>query len=236
MARALLYQLQQVDSAIAQLTAQRAGLDDGTAARAEVAAAEAQAAELAERLRRLRGQAREAELSIAALEAKRARAEADLYSGRVRNPKELAAMQDEVAQLARQKARREDELLSLLGDLERLEPEERAARQRLVEAQRALEVRLDAHRAAVTALDARLGALEAQRTALLAGIDEALYRRYERLRQAKGGVAVALVREGVCEGCHVTVPERLVVRLQDDPELLAACDGCGRLLVVLPAS
>lgn len=198
-------------------------------------AAEAQVAELTERLRRVRSQAKEAELAIAALEAKRARVEADLYSGRVRNPKELAAMQEEVAQLARQQAHREDELLSLLGDLERLEPAERAARHRLLEAQRALAACLDAHRATVAALDARLAALEAQRAALLEGIDDAVYRRYERLRQAKGGVAVALVRGGVCEGCHVVVPERLVVRLQDDPALLAACDGCGRLLVVLPA-
>ncbi|MDR7556787.1 MAG: hypothetical protein QN157_14435 [Armatimonadota bacterium] len=231
----MLYQLQQVDSALAQLAAQRAALDDGAAARAEVAAAEAQVAELAERVRQVHGRAKEAELAIAALEAKRARVEADLYSGRVRNPKELAAMQEEVAQLARQQAHREDELLSLLGDLERLEPAERAARQRLLESQRALAACLDAYRATVAALDARLAALEAQRAALLEGIDEAVYRRYERLRQAKGGIAVALVRAGVCEGCHVVVPERLVVRLQDDPALLAACDGCGRLLVVLPA-
>lgn len=231
----VLYQLQQIDSAIAQVTAQRAGLDDGTAARADVAAAEAHLTALMESLRHARTRAQDLELELAALEAKRARVEADLYSGRVRNPKELAAMQDEVAQLARQKAHREDDLLSLLSDIDRLEPAARDAQRRLEEARHALEARLEAYRATVVDLEGRLAALEARRAALVEQVEETVRRRYDRLRQAKGGLAVVAVRDGTCEGCHVVVPERLVVRLRDDPELLATCDGCGRLLVVPPA-
>ncbi|MDR7482672.1 MAG: hypothetical protein QN183_14095 [Armatimonadota bacterium] len=231
----VLYQLQQIDSAIAQAGVQRAGLDDGTAARADVAAAEAHVTQLTERLGHTRARARDVELEVAALEAKRARVEADLYSGRVRNPKELAAMLDEVAQLARQKDRLEDELLNLLSDIDRLEPAQRDARRRLEDAQRTLGARLEAYRAAVADLDARLTSLEARRAALCEHVEETVRRRYDRLRQAKGGIAVVAIRDGICEGCHVVVPERLVVRLQDDPELLATCDGCGRLLVVPPA-
>lgn len=235
MAAVVLYQLQQVDLAIAQVTAQRAGLDDGSAARAEVAAAEAVLSQLAGQLRQARARARDAEFELAAVEAKRARVEADLYSGRVRHPKELAAMQDELMQLARQKARLEDECLSLLSDVDRLEPEERSAQRRLEAARRALAACVEAHRVAVAELDARLASLQARRATLAGLVEETVRRRYDRLRQAKGGVAVVAVRDGMCDGCHVAVPERLVARLQDDPEALATCDGCGRLLVLPPA-
>jgi len=42
------------------------------------------------------------------------------------------------------------------------------------------------------------------------------------------------VHGGICDGCHVGIPEGLLRRLHDDPETLAACDGCGRWLFIPP--
>jgi hypothetical protein len=155
-----------------------------------------------------------------------------MYSGRIGNPKELASMQEEVEALGRQQAAVEDQVLVLLEQVEQLDPRAREAQRTLEDAEAALTRQEDAFRAAAAAADREIREFTARRAELAAAIDEDLLRRYERLREHKGGVAVVAVHNGVCDGCHVTIPERLVSRLRQDPSLVAACDGCGRLLVV----
>lgn len=229
-----LYELQQIDTATARVLAHRQALDDGAGVRAALAEARA-------RLEGLRAEAaaaavrtRALELEIQSLRAKRSRVEADLYSGRVGNPKELTAMTDEVAALARQQAQLEDEVLQLMERSEALDRQAHAAEAEVRAAEADLARLVAAFEQAAAAADAEIAALEARRRAHLAGIEEDLLRRYDRLRASKGGLAVVAVRGGVCDGCHVVVPERVVSRLERDPEHLVACDGCGRLLAVVP--
>ena len=227
-----LYDLQQVDSAIGRAVAVRAGLSDGTAERAAVAGATERLKEIRHQLATRQTHLRDLELAIQSVQAKRARVEADLYSGRINNPKELASMQDELTLLGRTKARSEDELLALLDEVERLEPQERDGMGILGAADAALARQMAASRQAADAVEKEIADLMARRTALTDGLEEDLVRRYDRLRERKGGVAVVAVRGGICEGCHVGIPERLLRRLEEEPETRAACDGCGRWLFV----
>jgi predicted nucleic acid-binding Zn-ribbon protein len=156
-----------------------------------------------------------------------------MYSGRVRNPKELSAMQDDVAALARAKSALEDEALALYERAERLEVDATDAKRDLDTSRRDAEQQEHSYRDAVAQCEREIASLEAQREELASGIDEDILRRYDRLRPQKGGVAVVVVRpDGVCDGCHVAVPERVVSRLRHDPDGVQTCDGCGRILVL----
>jgi hypothetical protein len=166
------------------------------------------------------------------VQAKRAKVETALYSGRIGNPKELTSMQEELALLDRTKSRGEDELLGLLDEIERLEPQEREGVGILEAADAALARQVAAFQRSVEETEKEIADLTARRAGLVDGLDEDLVRRYDRLRERKGGVAIVAVRGGICEGCHVGIPERLLRRLEDDSETLAACDGCGRWLFV----
>jgi predicted nucleic acid-binding Zn-ribbon protein len=141
-------------------------------------------------------------------------------------------MQEEVAVFDRQKTALEDEVLALLEQVDQLDAQIREGQQAVEATAAALARQEAAFREAAAAADREISDLTTRRTALVADIDEDLIRRYDRLREHKGGVAVVLVHGGVCDGCHVVIPARLVSRIQNDPDLLAACDGCGRLLVV----
>jgi hypothetical protein len=55
---------------------------------------------------------------------------------------------------------------------------------------------------------------------------------YERLRRSKGGVAVAAVRGGLCEGCHVDVPATVMRQARSGTEI-TTCPTCGRILYPL---
>ncbi len=227
-----LYELQRIDTALTRVIAHRQGLDDGTAQRTALAAATEHLKELQRQRTDCQRRLRALDLEIQSLQAKRTRVNTDLYSGRVGNPKELAAMQEEVAAFDRQKAALEDDVLALLEQVDQLDAQIHEGRQ-AVEAAAAVLARQEvAFREAASADDREISDLTTRRTALVADIDEDLIRRYDRLREHKGGVAVVLVHGGVCDGCHVVIPERLVSRIKKDPDLLAACDGCGRLLVV----
>lgn len=227
-----LYDLQQLDTAIIRTAAHRAGLDDGTAQRAVVAAAAQELADLQGRLDAWHARLRALDLGIRSLEDKRAKFDADLYSGRTANPKELAAIQDEIGALDRHKAGLEDETLSVMEQVEQIEPEARRAEAALEAAVAALAQQEAAFIAATAAADGEIADLAARRSALASQIDEYLLKRYERLREHKGGLAVVAVTGGICDGCHVAIPEGRLQQIAGDPNALAACDGCGRLLVV----
>jgi predicted nucleic acid-binding Zn-ribbon protein len=225
-----LYELQQVDLAIAGAAARRASLSDGSAERDALERATAHLDELRRRLSAARAQLRDLELEVQSLQQKRAKVDADLYGGRIRNPKELEALQDEVAALDRSRGRLEDQMLSLLDEVDRLEPEEGGAAAGVEAAEAALGRQLARCQQIAREIDHELADLGARRALLVADLDEALVRRYDRLRERKGGVAVVAVRNGSCDGCHVIIPDRLLRRLEEDPETQATCDGCGRLL------
>ncbi len=227
-----LFRLQHVDLELARVSAQRAGLNDGTPERAAgVAAAERLAglrAEIVDRQARLRI----LDLELQSVQSKQKKVEGDLYSGRISNPKELASMQDEVAALGRTRDHLEDEVLGLLDEVERLEPQEQEARAALSAAEAALTRQLQAFEQGAAAAERDLADLAAKRAQVATALDDDLIRRYDRLREAKGGVAIVAVRGGICEGCHITIPERFRRRLEENPDALATCDGCGRILIV----
>jgi len=171
-----LFHLQQLDTEIARVSAHRAGLNDGAPERAA-------ASEAAQRLTDLQGEIaarqtrlRALDLELQSLQSKRKKVETDLYSGRVGNPKELASMQEELSALDRSKARLEDEVLGLLDEVERLEPQHREAQARLVASQAALAQHKDLseqarwvvhqHTAMVVRLTAEIGQVEAHLEAI----------------------------------------------------------------------
>lgn len=227
-----MFELQQVDLAVARATTERAALNSGAAEREAVEQATARLTELRDRIAAARAQLRDLDLEVQSLQQKRAKVEADLYGGRIRNPKELESINDEGAALDRTRSSREDDMLALLDDVERLEPQERDAREALETAKGALTQQTAWYQQAAGAADQEIAELSARRAALLGDLEEDLVRRYDRLRERKGGLAIVAVRDGICGGCHVAIPDRLLRRLEDDPEILAACDGCGRLLHV----
>jgi uncharacterized protein len=192
------------------------------AARATLAAADADLAHWQEAQT-----AAEAEQQQAA--AKLARAEQRLYSGAVRNPKELEDGQRDQQQLRRQQAQAEDVLLEALVRVESA-TEKRATSQteldRLVADWEASRVKLRAEQAR---LAAQLPNAQARQAAARRAVPPQLLPLYDSLRSRRGGRAVAEVDGEVCTACKVAVsPSKLEAARYGDE--LVYCDNCGRLL------
>ena len=81
------------------------------------------------------------------------------------------------------------------------------------------------------ALKQQLADANHARDALLGTLEPGLKQRYLRDFQTKGGIGVARLENGQCSGCHVTLSEGQIARLNAGP-LIDQCPNCSRLMVV----
>ncbi|MBI1808060.1 MAG: hypothetical protein HYR76_13555 [Ignavibacteria bacterium] len=72
--------------------------------------------------------------------------------------------------------------------------------------------------------------LQHEREKLLARIDKSDLARYERIKKAKGGIAIVPIKRGACGGCFNRVPPQKILEIRQNANFFA-CEHCGRLLV-----
>jgi uncharacterized protein len=169
---------------------------------------------------------------LAAVEVKVAELDKRLYSGVVSAPRELQALQADIASLKRRRSDLEDQVLEAMQEREPLDAEVA----RLFDAGGDLENEADQLRKAIAeatdAIDAELATELEARTAAAAVVPEELLSQYERLRAKLDGVGAARLVNGRCTGCHLSLPATEVDRIKrEPPEAVVLCDQCGRILV-----
>lgn len=171
---------------------------------------------------------------VAAVAARAKAVETTLYSGSVRIPKELSALQAEIRGFRVQQAELEGRELALLEEIDRAETEiaeNRSARERITAEMKKLGQSLAAAEQAIDAERAKLGE---ERSGKAVGVPSEILAAYERLRTRDRlvGRAVAAIVEGGCEGCHMKLPVLEYNRMKSKPEdALLLCVHCGRILV-----
>jgi hypothetical protein len=183
------------------------------------------------KLTRQRTKLRDRELEMQSLTNKIVSVEDRLYGGRIKNPKELANLQEEVQSLKRRKGELEDQVLEAMIEVEESEAsvmEQRERLARLEEEWQEAQARLSIEQ---SKLIGRLSQLKAQRSALQRTIEAGDLALYEDLRRRRGGRAVALLEGELCQGCKVTVPTKKAQQARQG-DALTLCGSCERILYV----
>jgi len=183
------------------------------------------------KLSRQRTKLRDRELEMQSLTDKIVSVEDRLYGGRIKNPKELANLQEEVQSLKRRKGELEDQVLEAMIEVEESEASVTEQRERLarLEAEwQETQARLSAEQ---NELISRLSQLKAERAGLQRAIEAGDLALYEDLRRRMGGQAVALLEGELCQACRVTLPTTKVQQARQG-EALTLCSSCERILYV----
>jgi len=184
-----------------------------------------------ERVRKWGVKQRDLELEVQGLADKISREEQRLYSGTIRNPKELEDIQAEVTALKRRRQELEGDLLEVMIEREDAEAAQSEAQKHLDEVQASW----TAGQADLTGereeLQGKLAEIEQIRVGLLSSIDAGDLVIYEGLRRRKGGIAVVELRGGTCGGCGVAVSPSLEWQLRQGQ--LVTCSNCERIIVRL---
>lgn len=224
-----LYQLQRVDLEHGEKIAHLAEVEASLGETEDLRQSRQMVVEMEDRLGQLRKQMRELELEDAAVGDKLKKNQDQLYGGRVQNPKELKSLQGEAAALQRHRSELEDRELELMLASEEGEAElaERRARLRQIEdAWRADQAGIFAER---DRLQQRLAELEEQSAGMREEISGRDLAFYDELQGRLGGKGIALLKDGLCQGCGVDVPMTLA-RAAERGQGQNYCPICDRLL------
>jgi hypothetical protein len=147
----------------------------------------------------------------------------------VKTNEEYKAMTREI-EFSQEKVRKEeDQILAIMENAEVLEG-------RLAKAEAVLnedEAKVSVERVELEKLNQQdqktLSAYEEERTALVGDLAGDVIAHYERVRKARGGVAVARASGEGCVVCHVKIrPQRFQEVRRNDS--IITCDSCGRIL------
>jgi predicted nucleic acid-binding Zn-ribbon protein len=79
------------------------------------------------------------------------------------------------------------------------------------------------------AAEERRASLEQMRQSRMGPMSAEVLAEYEKLLDAREGRAIAAIEGRICQGCCVTVPNNIYVRLARGVELVT-CPSCGRIL------
>jgi predicted nucleic acid-binding Zn-ribbon protein len=172
---------------------------------------------------------RDLELEIQGLADKAARSEQRLYSGAVKNPKELADLQAEIAALQRRQLKLEDDLLDAMVERDEAESAQIQARQRLDEIQTLWSTEQADLMAEQSELQERAAEIEQERATVLPSIDAGTLTTYQNLRRRKAGLAVTQVTGDACGVCGVGISPNLRWQLREGK--IVYCGNCERIIV-----
>jgi len=181
-------------------------------------------------IEQLRIRNKDLDLQSSALDEKIKSVEERLYSGTVRNPKELSDLQRDAASLRRHKSEMDDAQLSLMLQIEQIEQAHRLARADLARVEGSWQANQSTLQAERGQLLEQITAFEAERGGRRADTPPADLSMYDQLRTRRHGTAIATLDDGVCSACGVQPPASKLTHLQRDDDLLT-CGNCERILL-----
>jgi predicted nucleic acid-binding Zn-ribbon protein len=147
----------------------------------------------------------------------------------VKTNDEYRALQHEIDHAQSGIRKIEDDILNLMMEAESSQSEIKAAELRLKEDQQKVDQErkqlADENRRDLSALESYLK----ERKEIEASISSDLLPRYERVRKARGGIAVAAARNEVCDICQVRIRPQIYQEIRHNDQIIA-CDACQRIL------
>ncbi|MFO7660972.1 MAG: C4-type zinc ribbon domain-containing protein [Chloroflexota bacterium] len=224
----VLYELQQIDTAI-RTGKQRLGevlrLQKEPA---ELVDARSRTQAIDEELQQLRSKHKGLTLEIDSVTDKVKRSEQQLYSGKVKNPKELNDLQHEVEALGRRRSTLEDDALEILMMIDETQANKFVADEEVSRLTEEWDNSSASLKQQQNKLALRLNGLIEKRKRQVQLAQPDSLRTYEQLLKQKNGLAVAGLLNGQCQGCRVTVSGS-TIRAVDEGRLVY-CDSCDRIL------
>jgi len=180
------------------------------------------------RLEELKHQQHTAEWEIDDITTKIAAAEEKLFSGQVKNPKELASLQQDVDMLKTRRGRLEEKALGVIEQVEQSEAAVASISGELKTLTADWKRQQKQLSGEMKKLKAALTDLKGKWQKLSDGIAPETVDFYKQLRKRKGGTAVARVEQGICRGCRLSLPTTDLQRVRGNN--LVYCSSCGRIL------
>ncbi len=222
-----LYQLQEFDL---EIESDERVLEQVTSQIGEsraVVKAKAQLESEQQRLEELKHQQHTAEWEIDDISNKIAAAEEKLFSGQVKNPKELSSLQQDVDMLKTRRGQLEEKALGVIEQVEQSEAAVAGINAELKTMTADWQRQQKQLAEEMARLKSVLSDFKQKWQRLAQEIEPETVEFYQQLRERKG-TAVARVEQGICRGCRISLPTTDLQRARGNN--LVQCSSCGRIL------
>jgi predicted nucleic acid-binding Zn-ribbon protein len=224
-----LFRLQQIDSHIARIESRLAKIQQTLEDNAELQAALMQVKAAEEEQRLSERNQRQSESEAKDQQIKIQQAEASLYGGTVRNPKELQDLQADIVSLKKHLVVLEERELEDMVKSESAQAFVKKAHDELDWVQARLG---NEHRQLFDekeSLTNELNRFQSERQAAVGPVAANMLKTYDELRQQRRGVAVVEISDNACGACGTTLTASILQSARHAAELVR-CPSCGRIL------
>ena len=152
-----------------------------------------------------------------------------LYGGEITNPRDLESLEREASNVLHLIEQKETALSEITVKIEEAQSKKNELESKLGEAKAAWKKRQAELQTVIKELKAERTGFEGQRSKLTDVLDPTSLQHYEALRKSKGGLAVARVQRGLCQGCRMSLPTHQQQRVRNGQQVVL-CSSCGRML------
>jgi uncharacterized protein len=221
--------LQALDTDIGRLHQEREALDRGERVERALLTRQKRLETAEQRLRGLQVEQRNAELELQTLEQKKHESSRRLYEGKITAPRELQALEMEIAMLERQRQRLDESILRRGDEIEAATKTAETAKAAVDEAEKALRVMRRRYEKEAARLEKELDERTPERERLAASLEPEVLRRYDEIRRRNHNLAAVRVEHGACAGCRMKVGTALMRRVMATDQYVY-CESCSRFL------
>ena len=149
----------------------------------------------------------------------------------IKTNKEYQAVGREITAARKQVAELEEQVLLKIAQLEEVSSEIAASQATLTELELNSKQRRCEKQAEIDKVQQDVDTDIVRRDAITKELPASLLKRYNSLREQRRGQALAIARDGFCQGCNMHLPPQLYNNLFKGDDLLT-CPHCQRVLVL----
>lgn len=147
----------------------------------------------------------------------------------IKTNKEYQAHLKEIETAEKERYAVEDEILSVMEEMEASSKEMKLDELKLITENTKIEELRKRLEREMSEAEKGLLPLKEARTKIVDAIDDDMYKQYVDLFESYGGIAVAEVKEEICQGCNMNIPPQLFVEIKKNEEIFQ-CPQCRRIL------
>ena len=154
-----------------------------------------------------------------------------LNSGRLTDPKDIAALQSQIAELEITKSTYEERALAALLEFEDKNKQYQPLVERLEERTGEWEELRRCAREEQEGMAAELKELNRERSVRASDMNKDALQIYEELLKRKNGIAVTTITNSSCDACFMSLPTSVATAPRNGSSNYLHCPSCGRMLL-----
>jgi hypothetical protein len=157
--------------------------------------------------------------------------ESKLFSGTITSAKELENYQEEIKILKQKNSEMEDRILEIMIKMDEKVEKVKLEREEKDRAASNVKGISDEISEKIEVLKNIVKGLEKRREDVSSRIPEDYLKKYREIKDRKGGIAVAVLKDNFCNVCNMEIPISAVEEIEDIDKVYR-CPLCGRMAVI----